>query len=72
MACNSAIVHTTRNCLLPSRFFDPASDDIVFIMQSLTWPPECLKRQAILRRAVTLFCKDCIAGGIHPKVKLYI
>ena len=36
MACNSAVVHPTQEYLLPSCFSrDSASDEIVFITQSL-------------------------------------
>ena len=36
MACNSAVVHLTKEYLLPScSLCDSASDEIVFIMQSL-------------------------------------
>ena len=45
---------------------------IVFIMQSLNMVTRMCKMQTISRRAANLFCKDSIAGVIHPKVKLYI
>ena len=73
MACNSAVVCPTKEYLLPScSSRDSASDEIVLLRNHQIWPPERAKRQTISRRAVTLFCKDDIAGVIHPKVKLYI
>ena len=48
MASNSAVVRHTKEYLLPScSLYDFASDEIVFIMQSLTWLLERAKWQAI-------------------------
>ena len=69
MASYSTVICLTKYCLPPSCFQrDSTLDGIVFIVQLLNMPPECLKWQMILRRAEILFCKDCIAGVIHPKV----
>ena len=73
MACNSAVVHPTDKCLRPScSSCDSASDEIVFITQSLKMAATACQTANNFRRAATLFYKDGIAGVIHPKVKLYI
>ena len=73
MACNLAIVGPTNKCLPPScSSCDSASDEIVFITQSLKMAARVCQTANNFRQAVTLFYKDGIAGVIHPKVKLYI
>ena len=73
MACNSAVAGPTNECLLPScSSRDSASDEIVFITQSLKMAAGVCQTANNFRRAATLFYKDSIAGVIHPKVKLYI
>ena len=73
MACNSAVVGPTNKCLPPScSSRDSASDEIVFIMQSLKMAARACQTENNFRRAATLFYKDGITGVIHPKVKLYI
>ena len=73
MAYNSAVICPTKECLPPSCYScDSASVDIVFITQSSNMATRMCETANDLRQAVTLFCKDCITGVIHPKVKLYI
>ena len=71
MAGNSAVIRPTKEYLPPSCFSrDSGSDDIVFIMQSLNMATRTCKTADDFE--TSLFCKDGIAGVIHPKVKLYI
>ena len=73
MACNSTVVCPTNKYLLPScSSRDSASDEIVFITQSLKMAARACQTASNFRGAATLFYKDGIAGVIHPKVKLYI
>ena len=72
MACNSAVVGPTNKCLPPScSSCDPASDEIVFITQSLKikngrWSVPNGKQFQTSSDPVLY------AGVIHPKVNLYI
>ena len=67
MACNLAVVRPTNKCLLPScSSRDSASDEIIFITQSLKMAARACQMANNFRRAVALFYKDGIAGVIHP------
>ena len=69
MACNSAVVCPKNKCLPPScSLHDSASDEIVFITQSLKMAARACQAANNFRQTATLFYKDGIAGVIHSKV----
>ena len=62
-----------RYCLLPScSSHDSALDGIVFIVQSSNMATRTPEMANNFETSSNSFCKDFIAGVIHPKVKLYI
>ena len=74
MACNSAVVGPTNKCLLSScSSRESASDEIVFITQSLKMAARACQTANNFRRAATLFYKDGIAGvNLSQGKTLYI
>ena len=67
MAWDPAIIYRMIFCLLPSWL-----DGIVLIMWLEKMAAGTLEMANDFEVGSNFFCKDCIAGVIHPKVKLHI
>ena len=66
------LLQTFACCHLVPHIRNSTSDGVVFLHNKKRWLPNELKWQMISRQGATIFCKDCIAGVIPPKLKLYI
>jgi len=68
MACNSAVIYPTKQCLPPScSSHNSASDDIDFIMQPSNMAARTCEAENDIKMS-----SNSVFGVIHPKVKLYI